>query len=81
MGYQTAPNNNFCPPYVFYQFMSHIEGTALLFDSKWLPSASHPPPSPPLTRLSPIVSMHDITETEKIKKLAAFKWLVELAIK
>ena len=44
--------------------MSHIKGTALLFESEWclsLPLASHPPPTPP----TPIDSNHDITGAEK----------------
>ena len=45
--------------------MSLIEGTALLFESEWVPSlplASHPPPS---TRPPPIDSMRDITGPKK----------------
>ena len=60
MGYQAAPNGSLGPPLRLYQFVSHNEGTAVLLESKWLPSASHlPPPHPP-----PIDSNRDITGTE-----------------
>jgi len=42
--------------------MSNTEGTALLFESKWLPSASYLPPPP-------IDSICDITGTEKTRQL------------
>ena len=36
MGYQTAPYRNLGLPGGFYQFMSHTEGTVMLFESKWV---------------------------------------------
>ena len=35
MGYQLQTNGSLGSTCVLYQFMSHIEGTALLFESEW----------------------------------------------
>ena len=77
MEYQTAPHGSLGLPYGLYQFMSHTEGTALLFESEWVPQLSI---CPHLT--FPIGSIHYIKKTEKkLKKPLEFKKLVELAMK
>ena len=65
MGYQAAPDGSLVLPCGLYQFMSNTEGTALLFESKWLlyPAFSSPP-TPPLLP-PPIDSIRDITGAEK----------------
>ena len=48
----TSPNRGL--PFGLHQFMSHTEGTALLFESKWCftpSSAPHLPPPPPTNSL------------------------------
>ena len=81
MGYQTTPRGNLGLPCELYQLMSLTEGTALLFESKWVlypafgspPAPTVAPPSP--TGPPPIDSIRDITGTEKIvSKPAAFKY-------
>ena len=71
MGYRIAPNGSLSPPFGLYQFMSHNEGTALLFESEWLllPAFNFTPdpalPLPPLTRPLSIDSIRDITGAAK----------------
>ena len=68
MGYHAAPHASLGLLCGLYQFVPQTEGTALLFESEWLPSASHPPPPPPHpppARPPPIESIRDITGTEK----------------
>ena len=36
MGYQAAPHGSLGLPRGLYRFMSHTEGTALLFESEWV---------------------------------------------
>ena len=65
MGYQAAPHASPGLLCGLCQFVSHTEGTALLFESEWLlwPAFGFPPApaSPP----PPIDSIRDITGTEK----------------
>ena len=67
MEYQIVPHSSLGLPCGLYQFMSLTEGTALLFESKWVlyPAFDSPPtPSPP-TCPPPIESIRDITGAEK----------------
>ena len=66
MGYQTAPHGSLGLPSGFYQFTSLTEGTALLFESKWvLYPAFGSPPAHPTPHPPPIESICDITGAEK----------------
>ena len=68
MGYQAAPHGSLGLPSGFYQFTSLTEGTALLFESKWVlyPAFGSPPaPTAHPTHPPPIESIRDITGAEK----------------
>ena len=58
MGYQIAPHGSLILPCGLYQFMSHTEGTALLFES----DRCFNPPSTPLPPTPYGLELGDILE-------------------